>query len=223
MEVLFFRTIDFPPDKVIQRFVIRSLKTPKAIELVYIPHFLFTYTIKTTSLFGRKNAFQGMMLVDLIQGEPASISFQTKISVPTELVEDFPFLKRVNNLLPNKKIKLNVNIKKQELPEESLLPAILKPEEAVDSARNLFKYDLWRLAGGFQFRQVEIRPDIDGLTVFYPTWLVYYLDRKGHTGFKAYDGLTLEKETGNFLVAIKKGLWEKHLFELKLKEPKEAG
>jgi len=222
MEVLLFQTIDFSPSKVIQRFVMRSLKTPKAIELVYMPHFLFSYTINTKSLFGRENTFQGMMLVDLIQGEPASISFHTKISAPAELAEDFPFLYRLNSLAGPKKVKLKVNIKKQDLPEKSLLPAILKPEQAIASAKNLFKYDLWRLAGGFQFRKAEIRPDVDGLTVYYPAWVVYYLDRKGQTSFRAYDGLTLEKETVNFLAAVKKGFLGKHLLELKLDEPEEA-
>lgn len=215
--VICFQPVFHQPEQVIHKFVIRSLKTPQAVELVYLPFYLFIYTVRTLSLLGRQAEFQGIMLVDLVQGEPMAINRQTAIEGAADILNKFPGFKNVTNIKNRNKINFKATLIQQEVVESHLLPASLQPAQAIDRARNIFKYDLWRLAGGFRFRKVEIIPDFEGLTVYYPIWLVYY-SKKGQMSFKAYDGLTLEKVSGNFLLAIKKALLYKHHPELKPKE-----
>jgi hypothetical protein len=220
MSTVCFQPLFDKPEPVIHKFVTRSFQTPQAVELVYLPFYLFIYKVKTLSLLGRLNTFHNIMLVDLVGGEPTSINRQTFIEASPELTQDFPVLPSITEIQKNNKIKQRLKLIKQELPENSLLPPILRPKEAVNSARKIFKYDFFRLAGGFGYKRVEIVPDFDGLTVYYPIWLVYYSDRKKHMHLKAFNGLTLEKESGNFLLAIKKALLEKHLPQLQPKEEK---
>jgi hypothetical protein len=202
-------------DDVIKRYCRKNFKAPCSIELVYVPFVLFRYRIELTSLFGRRKTEKGIFLVDSLQGIPVNIKKNTKFVLKDEgLRRQFDGLLGSSvidstDLINNDKT-IKVSIESQDVAEEQVLPEVLDEKTAIKAGKNLLMYDIMKLTGSLRYRRVDVVPEPQTETLYYPYWLIYYRDKKNQMRFDVWDALTGQKEGGQIIRSIKVGLVEKH-------------
>jgi len=195
------------PENIVQKFWAKSLKTPYATELLYLPFLLFRYRIVLSPFLGKEKAEQGLFMADLVQGTPMNIKKNTVFDTAEDLSRD---LKEFFNLFaPPKNIKNRVAIRKTRIKEEQVLPVVLEEETALARGKKMLRYDLMRVAGGLRYRKMQIVADSERKILYYPYWLVYYRDKKNRMRFEVFDGLSGQKERGQIVKSIKIGLVRK--------------
>ncbi|UCC22335.1 MAG: hypothetical protein JSW23_11225 [Planctomycetota bacterium] len=201
-------------DDVIKRYCRKNFKAPCSIELIYVPFVLFRYRIELTSLFGRRKTEKGIFLVDSLQGIPVNIKKNTKFVLKDEgLRGQFdgllgPALIDSTDLIKDEKT-ITVSIKWQDVAEEQILPAALDEKAAIKAGKNLLMYDIMKLTGGLRYRRVDVVPEPQTQTLYYPYWLIYYRDKKNNMRFDVLDALSGQKEGGQIIRSVKIGLVEK--------------
>lgn len=202
-------------DDVIKRYCRKNFKAPCSIELVYVPFVLFRYRIERTSLLGRRKTEKGIFLVDSLQGIPVNIKKNTKFVLKDEgLRRQFdgllgPSVIDSTDLVKNDKT-ITVLVEQQDVTEGQVLPEVLVQEDAIKKGKNLLMYDIMKLTGGLRYRRVDVVPEPQTETLYYPYWLIYYRDKKNNMKFDVLDALTGQKEGGQIIRSIKVGLVEKH-------------
>ena len=201
-------------DDVIKGYCRKNFKAPCSIELVYVPFVLFRYRIELTSLFGRRKTEKGIFLVDSLQGIPVNIKKNTKFVLRDEgLRRQFdgllgPALIDSTDLIKDDKT-ITVSIKWQDVSEEQILPAAMDEKAAIKAGKNLLMYDIMKLTGGLRYRRVDVVPEPQTQTLYYPYWLIYYRDKKNNMKFDVLDALSGQKEGGQIIRSVKIGLVEK--------------
>ena len=105
---------------------------------------------------------------------------------------------------------ITVLVEKEQIPEEQVLPKVLDDQAAVKRGKNLLMYDIMKLTGGLRYRRVDIIPEPETKTLYYPYWLIYYKDKKDRMRFDVLDSLSGQKEGGQIIKSVKIGLFEKH-------------
>jgi hypothetical protein len=202
-------------DDVIKKYCRKNFKAPCSIELVYVPFVLFRYRIELTSLFGRRKTEKGIFLVDSLQGIPVNIKKNTKFVLRDEgLRRQFDGLLGSSVIdstdLTNNDKTITVSVERQDVTEEQVLPEVLVQEDAIKRGKNLLMYDIMKLTGGLRYRRVDVVPEPQTQTLYYPYWLIYFRDKKSQMRFDVLDALTGQKEGGQIIRSIKVGLVEKH-------------
>jgi hypothetical protein len=200
---------------VLKKYCRKNFKAPCSVELVYVPFVLFRYRIELTSLFGKRKTEKGIFLVDSLQGIPVNIKKNTKFSLKDEGLR-----KRFDGLLGSSVIDstdlirndktITVSVEQLDVAEEQVLPEVLDQEDAIKRGKNLLMYDIMKLTGGLRYRRVDVVPEPQTETLYYPYWLIYYRDKKNQMRFDVLDALTGQKEGGQIIRSIKVGLVEKH-------------
>jgi hypothetical protein len=186
------------------------------VELVYVPFVLFRYRIELTSLFGKRKTEKGIFLVDSLQGIPVNIKKNTKFVLRDEgLRRPFDGLLGSSLINPTDLIKkddkaITVSIESQDVAEEQVLPEVLDEKAAIKAGKNLLMYDIMKLTGSLRYRRVDVVPEPQTQTLYYPYWLLYYRNKKNQMRFDVLDALTGQKEGGQIIRSIKIGLVEKH-------------
>jgi hypothetical protein len=202
-------------DDVLKRYCRKNFKAPCSVELVYVPFVLFRYRIELTSLFGKRKTEKGIFLVDSLQGIPVNIKKNTKFILKDEgLRRQFDGLLGSSvigstDLIKNDKT-ITVSVEQLDVTEEQVLPEVLDEKAAIKAGKNLLMYDIMKLTGGLRYRRVDVVPEPQTETLYYPYWLIYYRDKKNNMRFDVLDALTGQKEGGQIIRSIKVGLVEKH-------------
>ena len=202
-------------DDVLKRYCRKNFKAPCSIELVYVPFVLFRYRIELTSLFGRRKTEKGIFLVDSLQGIPVNIKKNTKFVLKDEgLRRQFDGLLGSSSINSTDLIKKNdktitVSIEQLDVTEEQVLPEVLDEKAAIKAGKNLLMYDIMKLTGSLRYRRVDVVPEPQTETLYYPYWLLYYRNKKNQMQFDVLDALTGQKEGGQIIRSIKVGLVEK--------------
>ena len=202
-------------DDVIKRYCRKTFKAPCSVELVYVPFVLFRYRIELVSLFGKSKTEKGIFLADSLQGIPINIKRNTKFVFEDScLQEEFKGLIGSALIDSSDIIKdgktITVLVEKEQIPEEQVLPKVLDDQAAVKKGKNLLMYDIMKLTGGLRYRRVDIIPEPETRTLYYPYWLIYYRDKKNRMRFDVLDSLSGQKEGGQIIKSVKIGLFEKH-------------
>jgi hypothetical protein len=203
-------------DDVLKRYCRKNFKAPCSVELVYVPFVLFRYRIELTSLFGKRKTEKGIFLVDSLQGIPVNIKKNTKFVLRDEgLRRPFDGLLGSSLINPTDLIKkddkaITVSIESQDVAEEQVLPEVLDEKAAIKAGKNLLMYDIMKLTGSLRYRRVDVVPEPQTQTLYYPYWLLYYRNKKNQMRFDVLDALTGQKEGGQIIRSIKIGLVEKH-------------
>jgi len=202
-------------DDVIKRYCRKTFKAPCSVELVYVPFVLFKYRIELISLFGKRKTEKGIFLADSLQGIPINIKNNTKFVFKDGcLQEEFKGLIGSALIDSSDVIKdgktITVLIEKEQVPEEQVLPKVLDDQAAVKRGKNLLMYDIMKLTGGLRYRRVDIIPEPETKTLYYPYWLIYYRDKKNRMRFDVLDSLSGQREGGQIIKSVKIGLFEKH-------------
>ncbi len=203
-------------DDVLKRYCRKNFKAPCSIELVYVPFVLFRYRIELTSLFGRRKTEKGIFLADSLQGIPVNIKKNTKFVLKDEgLRRQFDGLLGSSSINSTDLIKKNdktitVSIEQLDVTEEQVLPEVLDEKAAIKAGKNLLMYDIMKLTGSLRYRRVDVVPEPQTETLYYPYWLLYYRNKKNQMQFDVLDALTGQKEGGQIIRSIKVGLVEKH-------------
>ena len=202
-------------DDVIKRYCRKTLKAPCSVELIYVPFVLFRYRIELVSLFGKRKTEKGIFLADSLQGIPINIKRNTKFVFEDGcLQEEFKGLIGSALIDSSDVIKdgktITVSVEKKQIPEEQVLPKVLDDQAAVKRGKNLLMYDIMKLTGGLRYRRVDIIPEPETKTLYYPYWLIYYRDKKNRMRFDVLDSLSGQKEGGQIIKSVKIGLFEKH-------------
>ncbi len=202
-------------DDVIKRYCRKTFKAPRSVELVYVPFVLFKYRIELVSLFGKRKTEKGIFLADSLQGIPINIKKNTKfVFEDGRLQEEFKGLIGSALIDSSDVIKdgktITVLVEKEQVPEEQVLPKVLDDQAAVKRGKNLLMYDIMKLTGGLRYRRVDIIPEPETKTLYYPYWLIYYRDKKDRMRFDVLDSLSGQKEGGQIIKSVKIGLFEKH-------------
>ncbi len=202
-------------DDVIKRYCRKTFKAPCSIELIYVPFVLFKYRIELVSLFGKRKTEKGIFLADSLQGIPINIKKNTKfVFEDGRLQEEFKGLIGSALIDSSDVIKdgktITVLVEKEQIPEEQVLPKVLDDQAAVKRGKNLLMYDIMKLTGGLRYRRVDIIPEPETKTLYYPYWLIYYRDKKDRMRFDVLDSLSGQKEGGQIIKSVKIGLFEKH-------------
>ena len=202
-------------DDVIKRYCRKTFKAPCSVELVYVPFVLFRYRIELVSLFGKRKTEKGIFLADSLQGIPINIKRNTKFVFEDScLQEEFKGLIGSALIDSSDIIKdgktITVLVEKEQIPEEQVLPKVLDDQAAVKKGKNLLMYDIMKLTGGLRYRRVDIIPEPETKTLYYPYWLIYYRDKKNRMRFDVLDSLSGQKEGGQIIKSVKIGLFEKH-------------
>jgi hypothetical protein len=202
-------------DDVIKRYCRKTFKAPCSLELVYVPFVLFRYRIELTSLLGKRKTEKGIFLADSLQGIPINIKKNTKfVFEDGRLQEEFKGL--IGSALIDSSVvikddkTITVLIEKEQVPEEQVLPKVLDEQTAIKKGKNLLMYDIMKLTGSLRYRSVDIIPEPETKTLFYPYWLIYYRDKKNKMRFDVLDGLSGQKEGGQIINSVKIGLVEKN-------------
>lgn len=202
-------------DDVIKRYCRKTFKAPCSVELIYVPFVLFRYRIELVSLFGKRKTEKGIFLADSLQGIPINIKNNTKFVFEDGcLQEEFKgligsALIDSSDVIKDGKI-VTVLVEKEQIPEEQVLPKVLDDQAAVKRGKNLLMYDIMKLTGGLRYRRVDIIPEPETKTLYYPYWLIYYRDKKDRMRFDVLDSLSGQKEGGQIIKSVKIGLFEKH-------------
>lgn len=202
-------------DDVIKRYCRKTFKAPCSVELIYVPFVLFRYRIELVSLFGKRKTEKGIFLADSLQGIPINIKNNTKFVFEDGcLQEEFKgligsALIDSSDVIKDGKI-ITVLVEKEQIPEEQVLPKVLDDQAAVKRGKNLLMYDIMKLTGGLRYRRVDIIPEPETKTLYYPYWLIYYRDKKDRMRFDVLDSLSGQKEGGQIIKSVKIGLFEKH-------------
>lgn len=203
-------------DDVIKRYCRKTFKAPCSVELVYVPFVLFRYRIELASLFGKRKTEKGIFLVDSLQGIPINIKNNTKFVFEDGcLQEEFKGLIGSALLIDSSDVikddkTITVLIEKEQVPQEQVLPKVLDEQTAIKRGKNLLMYDIMKLTGSLRYRSVDIIPEPETRTLYYPYWLIYYRNRKNIMQFDVLDGLSGQKEGGQIIKSVKIGLVEKH-------------
>jgi len=212
MNIVAFVPLSSDPDEAVRKFCARTLKTPYAVELLYLPFVLFRYKIELTPFFGRKKTEESLFLVDLVQGTPMNIRRNTRFELKGELQREFQGFRDLFPTSENKKI--SAAIQRKEAKVDQVLPAILKDEEAIKKGKHLLMYDLMRISGNLRYRRMDITPCPETKILYYPYWIIYYKS-KMRMEFVVFDGMSGEKEKGEVVESIKLGLVKKKKINLK--------
>jgi len=202
-------------DDVIKRYCRKTFKAPCSVELIYVPFVLFRYRIELVSLLGKRKTEKGIFLADSLQGIPINIKKNTKfVFEDGRLQEEFKGLIGSALIDSSDVIKdgktITVLVEKEQIPEEQVLPKVLDDQAAVKRGKNLLMYDIMKLTGGLRYRRVDIIPEPETKTLYYPYWLIYYRDKKNRMRFDVLDSLSGQKEGGQIIKSVKIGLFEKH-------------
>jgi hypothetical protein len=190
------------PEEAVQKFCARTLKVPYSVELLYLPFVMFGYSVEMTRYSGRAKTFEGMFLADLVRGVPMNIRKKTAFRVARELKTELAGFMRL--LAPGGEGQKDVvMIESRDIPNTQVLPAVLEQDEAMARAKNVYRYDIIRLAGGWRFRNLDIRLHPETKVVHYPFWLLYHRTRSGEMTFGVIDGVSGQKEGGELAASIK--------------------
>jgi len=200
---------NFPSaDEVLEKFCRKNLKTPYSLEMVYLPFVLFRYRIERTAHWGKTQNEYGLFMADLVQGSPVNVSRATRLEVQENLKQEFEGW--LNLLVPGPNPKNRAAIGTFRVEEDKVLPALLDARSAVQEGKRLLRYDVMRLAGGLRYRRIEIIPEPQTKTLYYPYWIVYHKNRKGRMEFTILDGVTGEKEKDEVRRSVELALLRQH-------------
>jgi hypothetical protein len=195
-------------EELLEKYSAKTWKTPRSLELVYLPFVLFRYRIERKGFFGGGKSDEGLFLVDLIQGVPMNIRKNVAFEVAAGADPDF----RIVTALPvsqegrrGKKFLIE-NI---DVSPDQVLPAVLEEAEAIRRGKQLLRYDLMRLAGSLRFRKMEVAPDCRTKVLYLPYWLIYSRKKSGEVRFDVIDAVNGQKESGQIADSIKIALVKK--------------
>ena len=196
-------------DEVIEKFCRKNLKTPYSLEMVYLPFVLFRYRIEMTAHSGKTRSEAGLFMADLIQGLPVNVSKATRLEVQENLRQEFEGW--LDLLVPGPNPKNRAAIGTFRAEEDKVLPAVLDVQSGIQKGKRLLRYDVMRVAGGLRYRRIEIIPEPQTKTLYYPYWIIYHRNRKGKMEFTVLDGVTGEKERGSVRRSVELALlWHHH-------------
>ncbi len=195
-------------DEALGKFCRKNLKTPFSLEMVYLPFVLFRYRIERTAHSGKRQTESGLFMADLVQGSPVNVSRRTWLEVQEDLKQEFESW--LNLLVPGPNPKNRAAIGTFRVEEDKVLPALLDAQRAIQEGKRLLRYDVMRLAGGLRYRRIEIVPEPQTKTLYYPYWIVYHKSRKGRMEFTILDGVTGEKEKGEVRRSVELALLRQH-------------
>jgi hypothetical protein len=208
MRIILFSPRLATPEQAVQKFCTRTLKIPYSAELLYLPFVLFKYSVVMTRFSGQEKTFEGIFLADLVRGVPMNIRKKTAFRVARGLQAELAEFMRL--LAPGAKDEKDVVvIESRDIPETQVLPTVLDQHKAMAKAKNVYRYDIIRLAGGWRFRNLDIRLHPETKIVYYPFWLVYHRTRRGEMTFGVIDGVSGQKEGGEMASSLKFGLLAK--------------
>jgi hypothetical protein len=139
-----------------------------AAELLYLPFYLFGYTIVAERARNKKTSEKGLLLVDLINGIPINVMNSSKISLANggEKIKDL-----IGDKLTEERGDKVIRIDEAEISKEKLPPPRLPAEEAKRKALWVLRWDLMRVLGGFRYKEVNILSNEKGAIIYYPYWI----------------------------------------------------